>query len=51
MKILHLFYIGFYLAIAVMTTFDVIETNKVLHILMALSLALTFAKELKEVAE
>ena len=51
MKFIYLFYIGFYLAIAVLTTFDVIGTSKVLHILMALSLALVFAKEAKEVAE
>lgn len=51
MKTIYLFYIGFYLAIAVMTAFDVIGTSKILHILMALSLALTFAKEVKEVAK
>lgn len=48
MKIIHLFYVGFYLAIAVMTAFDIIESSKILHILMALSLALTFAKEVKD---
>lgn len=51
MKVIHSFYIGFYLAIAIMTSFDIIEPGKVLHILMALSLALTFAKELKGVTE
>ena len=48
MKTIHLFYVGFYLAIAVMTAFDVIGTSKSLDILMALSLALTFAKEVKD---
>lgn len=51
MKTIHLFYVGFYLAIAVMTAFDVIGTSKILHILMALSLALTFAKEVEELSE
>jgi hypothetical protein len=47
MRVLNLFYIGFYLTIAVLTTFDITEVSKILHILMALSLALTFAKEVK----
>ena len=51
MKFINLFYVAFYLSIAVMTEFDIMEVSKVLHILMALSLALLFIKEFLEAEE
>ena len=51
MRIINLFYVGFYLGITVMIMFNIVDMTKTSQVIMALSLALFFVKEVLEVAE
>ena len=51
MRIINLFYVGFYLGIAVMIMFNIVDMNKTSQVIMTLSLALFFVKEVLELEE